>query len=91
MPLAGFEVVLDRRALKEYQGLPEPMRGRFRNAFAQLEQDPFVSRSGCDIRVLEGAAHLRAIRVGRYRAIFAVQGRVVRVVLLGKRGTIYDR
>ena len=67
------------------------MRGRFYAVMANLEDDPFRPRPACDIRGLDGGSLTRAIRVGRLRGIYEVEGKVVRFTTFGRRPTVYDQ
>ena len=87
--MTPFDVRLDRRVEREIGALPPHLRDRFEAAFAELAEDPFRPRSGCDIRRLKAHDGRFSIRVGRYRALYEVQGLEVRVLGLGPRKNIY--
>ncbi len=67
-----YTVLIHRRAEKELLSLPKNVIGRFRKTFELLEEDPYRPRPGCDIRLVKGHPHVRAIRVGEYRGIYEV-------------------
>ena len=67
-----YAVFIHRRAEKELLGLPTHVIERFRSVFEMLEDDPYRPRPGCDIRLVKGHPHVRAIRVRDYRGIYEV-------------------
>ncbi len=89
--MGSFEVVLTRRAERHLEALPPEVRKRFYRVFKLLAEDPFRSRPGCDIRMLEGPDRIRAVRVGDYRGLFVVVGKVVWFTVFAHRSVVYDR
>gem|GEM_PF-3257934 len=65
-------VFIHRRAEKELLSLPRHVIERFRKVFEMLEDNPYRPRPGCDIRLVKGHPHLRAVRVGDDRGIYEV-------------------
>ena len=84
-----FTVQLERRAEKEFAGLPPPVRARFYLVFEALEEDPYRPRPGCDIRMLQGHPGVRAVRVGHHRCIYEVAGFRVRFTKFAHRRAVY--
>ena len=86
-----YRVLIHRRAEKELLDLPKHIIERFAKTFGMLEEDPYRPRPGCDIRILKGHPHVRAIRVGDYRGIYEVveDVRAVWFTKFGHRRSIY--
>ena len=61
------------------------------NLFEQLKEKPYLPRSGADIKKLEGSFDpaLYRIRVGEYRAIYAIIEKEVRITTILHRSKGY--
>jgi mRNA-degrading endonuclease RelE of RelBE toxin-antitoxin system len=83
--------MIHKRAEKELGNLPADVIDRFAHVFAQLEEDPYRPRPGCDIRLLRGHPRVRAVRVGNYRGIYEVleEEKEVWFTKFGHRGSVY--
>ena len=57
---------------KDLRALPRHVVERFREVFELLEEDPYRPRPGCDIRLVKGHPHVKAVRVGGYRGLYQV-------------------
>lgn len=89
----AFRVLLHPKALKALRGMPPQDRRRVEAALRRLGEDPHTPRSGADIKRLKGThgrEDLYRLRVGEYRAVYAVAGRQVLVTDLFPRGSGYD-
>lgn len=86
------EVRLHRQAEAEFLALPPRVQDRFEAAIDRLQEDPYKGRPGADITKLEGS-DLYRLRVGSYRALYAVEpdGRVVVILLFDAREAGYAR
>ena len=84
-------VFIHRQAEKELLSLPKQFIERFRKTFEMLEEDPYRPRPGCDLRLLKGHPHVRAIRVGDYRGIYEVveDEKAVWFTKFGHRRSVY--
>ena len=56
-----------------------------------IEDDPYRPRPGCDIRLVKGHPHVRAVRVGDYRGIYEVveEEKAVWFTKFGPRRSVY--
>jgi mRNA interferase RelE/StbE len=73
--------------------LEPKLRERIKSALRSLGGNPFEARSGVDIMRLEGTKDrqdLYRLRVGDYRAIYAIESKVVYVTDLFHRGREYS-
>jgi mRNA interferase RelE/StbE len=85
-----YEVLLSATSVRQLRKLAKKERDRIAGALKKLEEDPLSSRSGADIRALEGTEPKKhRLRVGSYRVIYAVQGSKVKVVEVFRRGRGY--
>ncbi len=89
-----YEVRLHREVVKALNGMDPQLRSKIIGALIALRTDPFQSRSGADIVRLtgtKGKQGLFRLRVGEYRAIYAVENTVVYVTDLFYRGKGYQQ
>ena len=85
-----FRVTLSETAARQLRKLPAGTRTRIVKGLRVLEEDPFRPRPKADLRVTEGANPRKyRIRIGDYRAIYAVVEREVKVVEIFIRGRGY--
>ncbi len=88
-----YEVKLHPSVAKSLERLEPNLRERIKSALRKLREDPFEPRSGVDIARLagtKGRQDLYRLRIGDYRAIYAIEDRVVYVTDLFHRGQGYD-
>lgn len=91
-PPATFEVRLHPGAVGVLNGLDPKTRERIREALERLAEEPFRPWSGADIlklRGVRGGPDLYRLRVGKHRAVYAVEGRTVWVTEIFERGRGY--
>lgn len=85
-----FRVTLSETAARQLRKLPQDIRNRIAKGLRVLEQDPFRPRPKADIRIIEGTEPTKyRLRIGDYRAIYAVVGREVKIVEVFIRGRGY--
>jgi mRNA interferase RelE/StbE len=87
-----YEVKLHREVVKTLAEMNPKLRSSIIRALRALQKDPFQRRSGADIIRLKGTRgrqDLFRLRIGDYRAIYAVEGNVVYVTDLFHRGKGY--
>lgn len=76
--------------LEDLSALPSGAQASLHRSVAPLYRDPF--RAPNVKRVLKHQYNnLYRLRIGRYRLIYAVGGRIVSLLAVGPRGSIYDR
>ena len=83
-----YQVRLHREVAKTMSRLSPELRSRIIRSLRNLQKDPFHSRSGADIgrlRGTKGRQDLFRLRVGDYRAIYAVEDNIVYVTDLFHR------
>jgi mRNA interferase RelE/StbE len=88
----SYAVKLHREVAKTLAGVNTKTRSRIIRALLVLQNDPFQPRSGADIVRLKGTRgrqDLFRLRIGDYRAIYAVEHNVVYVTDLFHRGKGY--
>jgi mRNA interferase RelE/StbE len=88
-----FRISLHRDARKFLERVQRPHRERIVSALRALEHDPFTARSGADIKRLHGTrgrSDLYRLRIGKFRAVYAVEGSEVTVTEIWERGHGYD-
>lgn len=81
--------MVEGRARREFARLPSHVRDRFYKSFAALADNPFLARSGCDVRKLAGEDSTWGLRVGRFRGIYEVQAGVVYFTNFEQRKVAY--
>lgn len=88
----SYQIMFHPGAAKFLEKLEEQLKNRIKDAARQLEQDPFQSRSGADIKKLKGTKgrhDLFRLRVGDYRLIYAVENETVWITEIFSRGRGY--
>ena len=84
-----YRVLLSKSVLEFLKS--NPQREMFKKRLKHLEDDPFSSRSGAGIKKLSGTKPQKyRLRLGRYRAVYVVEGTDVKVIEICKRGNVYD-
>ncbi len=75
---------------RQFRALPASVKRRVRAALKQLEDDPVTKRPKVDIKALRDTSPPKhRLRVGDYRIIYRVDGKVVRVIEVFRRGRGY--
>ena len=89
MTARGYRVEFTRAADRQFRALPTPIQRRIASRINTLTTDPHPRGSV----KLEGADSIYRLRVGDYRVLYDVQGRLllVLVVGVGHRREMYRR
>ncbi len=90
----GYNIRVYPDAVKFLRELDADARDRIKLALRNLENDPFRNRPKADIKKLEGTKgreNLYRLRIGDYRAVYAVEGNTVWVTEMFLRGKGYRR
>lgn len=86
----SFRVSLSETAVRQLRKLPQEAQRRVVKGLRGLEEDPFRPRPRADIRPIEGTDPRKyRLRVGDYRAVYAVVGKEARVLEIFARGRGY--
>ncbi len=88
-----YSILLHPKVLKALGSVHADDRARVKRALRVLASDPFTPRSGADIKRLRGVGgrqDLFRLRIGHYRAIYAVVAKEVLVTDLFERGAGYE-
>ena len=88
-----YEVKLHRAVAKALSRIEPKLRERIKHGLRALEANPYESRSSADILRLGGTRgrhDLFRLRIGDYRVIYVVEGKVVYVTDLFHRGRGYE-
>ena len=85
-----FRVALSETAARQLGTLHPDQRSRVVRGLRVLEEDPFRPRPKADIRPIEGTdPRKHRIRIGDYRAVYAVIGREAKILEIFTRGRGY--
>ncbi|MFI5450011.1 MAG: type II toxin-antitoxin system RelE/ParE family toxin [Candidatus Bathyarchaeia archaeon] len=88
-----YEVKLHRSVVKSLESIEPKFRERIKSALRRLGENPYEPRSGVDLARLagtKGRQDLYRLRIGDYRAIYAIEGKVIYVTDLFHRGKGYN-
>lgn len=90
--LTKYSVLVERGVAGALARLEPGLRSRIKKGLKRLAEDPFTKRSGCDIKQLHGSSGtvFYRLRVGDYRAVYAVKGRKIMVTVVGHRSKAYS-
>jgi len=84
----SFDIRLHSNVVRFLKELDEDTRHRIKSALKNLEDDPFKNRPKADIKKLRGTKgreDLYRLRIGDYRAIYAVESKTVWVTEIIER------
>ena len=85
-----FNILVSRTFQKQFKTLPKSMQNRVKIALAELEDNPFDSRSGADIKELKSTKPQKhRIRIGDYRIVYFVDKKVISIIEIFQRGRGY--
>ena len=89
--MTGHEVLISKTDVRQLDQLERVVAERIRRKLRVLEEDPFRSRPGADLRLLWGDDEppLYRLRVGDYRILYFVVGRQVRITEVLHRSQAY--
>ena len=90
----GYDIRIHPSAVRFLRELDTDIKNRIKLALKNLENDPFRTRPKADIKKLggtKGRENLYRLRVGDYRAVYAVEGNTVWVTEIFLRGKGYRR
>ena len=90
----SYDIRVHPGAVKFLRELDADTRDRIKLELRNLENDPFRNRPKADIKKLEGTKgreNLYRLRIGDYRAVYAVEGNTVWVTEIFLRGKGYRR
>jgi mRNA-degrading endonuclease RelE of RelBE toxin-antitoxin system len=87
-----YTVLVSKTFQRNFQQLPNDIQKQMRNALKELQNDPYTSRSHCDIKLLKDTKPRKyRLRVGTYRIIYFIEENEVKVLDLIKREVGYRR
>jgi mRNA-degrading endonuclease RelE of RelBE toxin-antitoxin system len=87
-----YVVLVSRTFQHKYQQLPNALQNQIKRSLIELKENPFTSRSKCDIKILKDTHPKKyRLRVGDYRIIYIIIKQEVRVIDLLKRELGYGR
>jgi len=81
-----FQIIWDQRAVFDLDKFDSSIARRIVKKVKDMQTDPFH----CDVRRLQGSSDFR-LRVGDYRVIFSIEGKIITILKIGHRKNIYDR
>ena len=85
-----FRITLSETAVRQLRKAPKEVRVRIAKGLRVLEEDPFRPRPKADIRVIEGTNPRKyRLRIGDYRAVYAVVKNEIKVIEVFVRGRGY--
>lgn len=87
------EIRLHPTAAKFYASMASSDRERVKAALGAVADDPITKRPGADIKRLKGTRgrqDLFRLRIGSFRAVYAVEDKEILVTDLFRRGQGYD-
>ena len=86
-----YQVLVSQTFQKQFHNLGEDEQKRIKNALYALEIDPFEPRSGADIKPLTNTNPKKyRLRIGNFRVIYLIEGDIVKVIEVFKRGQGYE-
>jgi len=85
----AYRIEFTPKAQRDFKALDGSIRGRIARRIDSLAENPFPS----GIKKIEGEDELYRLRVGDYRVLYQVQGKVLLVLIvgMGHRRDVYRR
>ncbi len=81
-----YTILVSKTFQKQSHSLENNVQERIISALKTLEDDPFHSRSGTDIKKLSHTEPTKyRLRVGNYRIIYTVEEKIIKVIEVFKR------
>ena len=81
-----YTILVSKTFQKQFHSLENDVERRIISALKTLEDDPFHSRSGTDIKKLSHTEPTKyRLRVGNYRIIYTVEEKTIKVIEVFKR------
>jgi len=85
-----YTVLVSSTFQKQFNTSQKDLQRRIRSALRKLEENPFEPRSGADIKPIIGTTPQKhRLRVGDYRIIYLIDGNIVKVIEVFRRGRGY--
>jgi len=85
-----YTIHVSKTFQKQFHSLENNVQERIISALKTLEDDPFHSRSGTDIKKLSHTEPTKyRLRVGNYRIIYTVEEKTIKVIEVFKRERRY--
>ena len=85
-------VLVSKNFQQKFHQFPNKVQNQIRTALNELHEDPYTSRSKCDVKELKGTDPKKhRLRIGEYRIIYFVEKNTVKIIDLIKRETGYGR
>ncbi len=87
-----FEVIVSKTFQKQFYSLSNDEQKRIRLGLIVLEEDPFNTRSGADIKSLQQTVPKKyRLRIGELRIIYSIRNGKVLIIEVFRRGQGYSR
>jgi mRNA interferase RelE/StbE len=90
--ITPYEVLIDERVEKDLEKVPKHVVEEFLKQLDEFEKNPIRSRSGFDIKPMEGyPGNTYRLRIGKYRVLYSVdkETKKVRITTVQHRGDAY--
>ncbi len=87
-----YEVLVDERVERDLEKVPKYVVEKFLKLFDEFEKNPIRSRSGFDVKLMEGYPdNTYRLRIGKYRVLYSVDNdtKKVRITSVQHRGDAY--
>ena len=85
-----YDVLVSRTFQKQFGLLQRDMQKRIRSALKRLGENPFEPRSGLDIKPLVNTNPPKyRLRIGDHRIIYLIEGNIVKIIEVFRRGRGY--
>ena len=87
-----YKVLVSKTFQKKFNLLLKITQNLIRINLKELEKDPYLSRSKCDIKLLKDTKPKKyRLRISDYRIIYIIEQKEVKVIDLLKREVGYNR
>jgi len=88
----SFKILISKTFQRKFYKTSENIQLKIRKNLNNLKIDPYKSRVNCDIKLLKNTNPKKhRLRVGKYRIIYIIKDKEIKVIDLIKRETGYNR
>jgi mRNA-degrading endonuclease RelE of RelBE toxin-antitoxin system len=86
-----FEIIVSKTFQKQFHSLSDDDQKRILQGLPSLAKDPFTSRSGADIKLLQQTLPKKyRLRIGELRIIYSIRDKKIQIIEVFRRGQGYS-
>ncbi len=89
--MTKYNILISETAISQLKRLPDDQHRTIKKKLAELATNPYKSRPNADIKKLKGPKRdYYRLRIGKYRAIYVIDAKAVKIAKILPRDSAYD-